>query len=162
MDVILAGHTHRIANFMVGRILVAEGLNAGASYSVVQLVVHGQDVEWAGAATRVAKNIGVAPRADVQAIVDDANVADRGPAQPGDRDAAVRHQAGPEPAERIGDGQHGRGCDAGEVPGGRGGVHELGRAAGGPELRAAERAARRPARSRGARCLRCCRSATAR
>jgi len=73
VDVILAGHTHRIANFMVGDILVAEGLNAGASYSVVQMVVKGQDVEWAGAATRVAKNIGVVPRPDVQAIVADAN-----------------------------------------------------------------------------------------
>ncbi|MBK8048133.1 MAG: 5'-nucleotidase C-terminal domain-containing protein [Anaerolineales bacterium] len=73
VDVILAGHTHRVSNLMVGGILVAEGLNAGASYSVVQMIVHGQDVEWAGAATRVAKNIGVAKRADVQAIVDDAN-----------------------------------------------------------------------------------------
>jgi 2',3'-cyclic-nucleotide 2'-phosphodiesterase (5'-nucleotidase family) len=73
VDVILAGHTHRISNMMIGRILVAEGLNAGASYSVVQMVIHGQDVEWAGAATRVAKNLGVAERADVQAIVDDAN-----------------------------------------------------------------------------------------
>jgi 2',3'-cyclic-nucleotide 2'-phosphodiesterase (5'-nucleotidase family) len=73
VDVILAGHTHRVSNLMVGDILVAEGLNAGASYSVVQMVVKGHDVEWAGAATRVAKNIGVAKRADVQAIVDDAN-----------------------------------------------------------------------------------------
>ena len=73
MDVVLAGHTHRVSNLMVGKILVAEGMNAGASYSVVQMVVHGQDVEWAGAATRIAKNLGVAKRADVQAIVDDAN-----------------------------------------------------------------------------------------
>jgi 2',3'-cyclic-nucleotide 2'-phosphodiesterase (5'-nucleotidase family) len=77
VDVILAGHTHRISNLMVGRILIAEGLNAGASYSVLQLMVSGntksQDVNWAGAATRVAKNLGVARRADVQAIVDDAN-----------------------------------------------------------------------------------------
>jgi 2',3'-cyclic-nucleotide 2'-phosphodiesterase (5'-nucleotidase family) len=73
VDVILAGHTHRISNMMVGRILVAEGLNAGGSYSVVQLVVNSKDVEWAGAATRVAKNIGVPKRPDVQAIVDDAN-----------------------------------------------------------------------------------------
>jgi 2',3'-cyclic-nucleotide 2'-phosphodiesterase (5'-nucleotidase family)/predicted AlkP superfamily phosphohydrolase/phosphomutase len=73
VDVVLAGHTHRVSNLMVGRILVAEGINAGASYSVVQMVVHNQDVEWAGAATRIAKNIGVAKRADVQAIVDDAN-----------------------------------------------------------------------------------------
>jgi 2',3'-cyclic-nucleotide 2'-phosphodiesterase (5'-nucleotidase family) len=73
VDVVLAGHTHRVSNLMVGRILVAEGINAGASYSVVQMVIHNEDVEWAGAATRIAKNIGVAPREDVQAIVDDAN-----------------------------------------------------------------------------------------
>ena len=73
VDVILAGHTHRVSNLMVGNILVAEGLNAGASYSVVQMIIHGADVEWAGAATRVAKNLGVAQRPDVQAIVDDAN-----------------------------------------------------------------------------------------
>ena len=40
---------------------------------MAQLIVHGQDVEWAGAATRIAKNLGVAKRSDVQAIVDDAN-----------------------------------------------------------------------------------------
>jgi 2',3'-cyclic-nucleotide 2'-phosphodiesterase (5'-nucleotidase family) len=73
VDVVLAGHTHRVSNLMVGHILVAEGINAGASYSVVQMVIHGQDVEWAGAATRIAENLGVAKRADVQSIVDDAN-----------------------------------------------------------------------------------------
>jgi 2',3'-cyclic-nucleotide 2'-phosphodiesterase (5'-nucleotidase family) len=73
VDVVLAGHTHRVSNLMVGRILVAEGINAGASYSVVQMIINGQDVEWAGAATRIAKNLGVAKRPDVQAIVDDAN-----------------------------------------------------------------------------------------
>ena len=73
VDVVLAGHTHRVSNLMVGRILVAEGINAGASYSVVQMVIHNQDVEWAGAATRIAKNIGVAQRPDVKAIVDNAN-----------------------------------------------------------------------------------------
>jgi 2',3'-cyclic-nucleotide 2'-phosphodiesterase (5'-nucleotidase family) len=73
VDVVLAGHTHRVSNLMVGNILVAEGINAGASYSVVQMIIHGQDVEWAGAATRIAKNIGVAQREDVKAIVDDAN-----------------------------------------------------------------------------------------
>ena len=73
VDVILAGHTHRVSNLMVGRILVAEGINAGASYSVVQMVIHNEDVEWAGAATRIAKNLGVAAREDVQAIIDDAN-----------------------------------------------------------------------------------------
>jgi 2',3'-cyclic-nucleotide 2'-phosphodiesterase (5'-nucleotidase family) len=75
VDVILAGHTHRVSNLMVGKILVAEGINAGVSYSMLQLIVHGQDVEWAGAATRIAKNLGVAQRADVKAIVDQANTA---------------------------------------------------------------------------------------
>jgi 2',3'-cyclic-nucleotide 2'-phosphodiesterase (5'-nucleotidase family) len=73
VDLVLAGHTHRIANTMVGHIPVAEGLNAGASYSVAQLMVQGGDVVWTGAATRLAKNLGVASRADVKAIVDDAN-----------------------------------------------------------------------------------------
>ena len=41
VDVILAGHTHRVSNLMVGNILVAEGMNAGASYSVVQMIVQG-------------------------------------------------------------------------------------------------------------------------
>jgi 2',3'-cyclic-nucleotide 2'-phosphodiesterase (5'-nucleotidase family) len=36
-------------------------------------MVQGGDVQWAGGATRVAYNVGVAPRADVQAIVDAAN-----------------------------------------------------------------------------------------
>ena len=58
---------------MVGRIPVVEGFNAGASYSVAQLMLRGGDVAWAGTATRLAKNLGVAARADVQAIVDAAN-----------------------------------------------------------------------------------------
>ncbi len=37
IDLVIAGHTHRIANTVVGRIPVVEGLNAGASYSVAQL-----------------------------------------------------------------------------------------------------------------------------
>jgi 2',3'-cyclic-nucleotide 2'-phosphodiesterase (5'-nucleotidase family) len=73
VDLVLAGHTHRVSNMMVGKIMVAEGINAGASYSVAQMVVQGGDVEWVGAATRIAKNLGVAQRADVKAIVDDAN-----------------------------------------------------------------------------------------
>jgi 2',3'-cyclic-nucleotide 2'-phosphodiesterase (5'-nucleotidase family) len=39
----------------------------------MQLVLDGDDVGWIGGATRYAKTLGVAPRADVQAIVDDAN-----------------------------------------------------------------------------------------
>jgi 2',3'-cyclic-nucleotide 2'-phosphodiesterase (5'-nucleotidase family) len=73
VDLVLAGHTHRIANFKMGNIMVGEGLNAGGSYSVAQLIVNGDDVEWVGVSTRVAKNIGVAGREDVQAIVDEAN-----------------------------------------------------------------------------------------
>jgi 2',3'-cyclic-nucleotide 2'-phosphodiesterase (5'-nucleotidase family) len=73
IDAVIAGHTHRVSNLMVGDILVTEGINAGATYSVLQLMVSGGDVDWAGGATRVAKNIGVAPRPDVKAIVDDAN-----------------------------------------------------------------------------------------
>jgi 2',3'-cyclic-nucleotide 2'-phosphodiesterase (5'-nucleotidase family) len=48
-------------------------VNAGGSYSVAQMMVKDGDVAWTGATTRVAKNIGVAPRPDVKAIVDQAN-----------------------------------------------------------------------------------------
>jgi 2',3'-cyclic-nucleotide 2'-phosphodiesterase (5'-nucleotidase family)/predicted AlkP superfamily pyrophosphatase or phosphodiesterase len=73
VDAMIVGHTHRISNLMRGNILITEGINAGTSYSVLQLLVRGGDVAWAGGATRVAKNLGVAARADVKAIVDDAN-----------------------------------------------------------------------------------------
>jgi len=73
VDLVIAGHTHRIANTVVGHIPVVEGVNAGGSYSVAQLMLKGGDVAWTGATTRVAKSIGVAGRADVQAIVDKAN-----------------------------------------------------------------------------------------
>ncbi|HEU4842157.1 MAG TPA: 5'-nucleotidase C-terminal domain-containing protein, partial [Ilumatobacteraceae bacterium] len=73
VDLVVAGHTHRAANTMVGRIPVVEGFNAGISYSVAQLMVDDGDVQWVGAATRLAKNLGVAQRADVKAIVDKAN-----------------------------------------------------------------------------------------
>jgi 2',3'-cyclic-nucleotide 2'-phosphodiesterase (5'-nucleotidase family) len=79
IDLVLAGHTHRIANTVVGHIPVAEGVNAGGSYSVAQLMVRGDDVAWVSPSTRVAKNLGVAPRADVQAIVADANAQTAGP-----------------------------------------------------------------------------------
>ena len=75
IDAIVAGHTHRVSNLMRGKILITEGINAGTSYSVLQLLVKGNDVAWAGGATRVAKNLGVAQRADVKAIVDNANAA---------------------------------------------------------------------------------------
>jgi 2',3'-cyclic-nucleotide 2'-phosphodiesterase (5'-nucleotidase family) len=73
VDAIIAGHTHRISNVMVGRILVTEGINAGATYSVLQLMVKGGDVEWIGGATRIAKTIGVTPDPAAQAIIDAAN-----------------------------------------------------------------------------------------
>ena len=58
VDLVVAGHTHRAANTMVGRIPVVEGFNAGISYSVAQLMVDDGDVQWVGAATRLAKNLG--------------------------------------------------------------------------------------------------------
>ena len=39
VDLVIAGHTHRVANTVVGRIPVVEGFNAGGSYSVAQLLV---------------------------------------------------------------------------------------------------------------------------
>ena len=108
VDLVIAGHTHRIANTVVGHIPVVEGVNAGGSYSVAQLMVRGGDVEWVGGATRVAKNIGVARDPDVQAIVDAANAAT----------AVLRNQVigtqsidilrDPARLNGIGDGQHGR------------------------------------------------------
>ena len=73
VDTMIVGHTHRISNLMRGKILITEGINAGTSYSVLQLMVKDGDVAWAGGATRVAKTIGVAKRPDVQAVVDAAN-----------------------------------------------------------------------------------------
>jgi 2',3'-cyclic-nucleotide 2'-phosphodiesterase (5'-nucleotidase family)/predicted AlkP superfamily phosphohydrolase/phosphomutase len=73
VDAMIVGHTHRISNLMRGDILITEGINAGTSYSVLQLMVRHGDVAWAGGATRVAKNLGVAQRPDVQAIIDAAN-----------------------------------------------------------------------------------------
>src|SRR5687768_9627870 len=73
VDAMLVGHTHRVSNLMRGNILITEGINAGASYSVIQLLIEGDDVRWAGGATRIAKTLGVAPKANVQAVIDAAN-----------------------------------------------------------------------------------------
>jgi 2',3'-cyclic-nucleotide 2'-phosphodiesterase (5'-nucleotidase family) len=73
VDAMVVGHTHRVSNLMRGDILITEGVNAGASYSVLQLMVAGGDVAWAGGATRVASTLGVGARADVQTIIDAAN-----------------------------------------------------------------------------------------
>jgi 2',3'-cyclic-nucleotide 2'-phosphodiesterase (5'-nucleotidase family) len=79
IDLVVAGHTHRAANTVVGKIPVVEGFNAGVSYSVAQLLVDDGDVQWAGTATRTAKSLGVTPRADVKAIVDKADADTLGP-----------------------------------------------------------------------------------
>ncbi len=73
VDAMVVGHTHRVSNLVRGHILITEGINAGASYSVLQLMVRRGDVAWAGGATRVAKTLGVTPRDDVQEIVDQAD-----------------------------------------------------------------------------------------
>ena len=73
VDAMIVGHTHRVSNLMRGHILITEGINAGTSYSVLQLMVRDGDVAWAGGATRVAKTLGVARRPDVQAVVAAAN-----------------------------------------------------------------------------------------
>ena len=73
VDLVIAGHTHRVANTVVGHIPVVEGVNAGGSYTVAQLLLDDGDVAWAGTQTRTAKDVGVAPRPDVKAIVDQAN-----------------------------------------------------------------------------------------
>ena len=46
VDAMIVGHTHRISNLLRGRILVVEGINAGTSYSVLQLMVQDGDVAW--------------------------------------------------------------------------------------------------------------------
>ena len=134
VDAIIAGHTHRIANFMVGDIVVAEGVNAGGELSVLQMVVKGQDVEWVGG--------GDAGRQEPRRRAAGRRAGDRRRckrtdgrvAEPGDRHAGERHHPGTDAVVRVGDGQHGGGRDAGEIPGRRSGLHQLGRPAGGPPL----------------------------
>ena len=165
VDLVIAGHTHRAANTVVGRIPIVEGFNAGVSYSVAQLMVRGDDVVWTGAATRVAKSLGVDQRADVKAIVDKAN-ADTAPLTNrviGSQSVDIRRD---DPA-RL------RESDMGNLvadvmrakyaeDGVAGRDHELRRPACGPPRRRGSRAASSAARSRGARRSRCCRSATRR
>ena len=147
VDLVIAGHTHRITNTVVGHIPVIEGVNAGGSYSVAQLMVRNGDVEWVGGSTRVAKNLGVAPRADVQAVVADANAQTAvlrnqvignfslDPADPLDT-GILRASV---PPARIGDGQPRRRRDGGEVPRRRCRAHQLRWAATGPVLRSIRR-----------------------
>ena len=140
VDAMIVGHTHRVSNLMRGHILITEGINAGTSYSVLQLMVKDGDVAWAGGATRVAKTLGVARRADVQAVVAAANAEVAADPPAGRRGPGVRHLPRSDPAPRVGDGQPRRRRDARQVRRrGRGGVHELGRPPGRPPVRPAER-----------------------
>ena len=162
VDLVIAGHTHRIANTVVGRIPVVEGVNAGGSYSVAQLMLKDGDVAWTGASTRVAKNIGVAPRADVQAIVDEAN-AETAPLRNqviGTR--SDRHPARPDAPDRVGDGQPRRRRDARRSTR-RPRRRSPTRAACGPDIPSTPPSppTQPGRRSRTARCSPCCRSATA-
>jgi 2',3'-cyclic-nucleotide 2'-phosphodiesterase (5'-nucleotidase family)/predicted AlkP superfamily phosphohydrolase/phosphomutase len=69
IDLVIAGHTHNIANYVRGHIPIVEGVNAGGSYTVGQLLLRHGDVQWTGAATRISKDLGVPRRADVAEIV---------------------------------------------------------------------------------------------
>ena len=159
----IAGHTHRIANYVVGHIPVVEGVNAGGSYSVAQLMVRDGDVAWTGAATRVAKNLGVAPRADVQAIVDKAN-ADTAPLRNqviGTRSrstscATRRRLTESAMGNLVADAMRAK------YPGAEAAITNSGGLRAGHPVDAAVAPASRRTRSRGARCSPCCRSATAR
>ena len=139
VDAMIVGHTHRVSNLMRGNILITEGINAGTSYSVLQLMVKGGDVAWAGGATRVAKNLGVAQRADVKAIVDDANA----------ETAVLRNQViGTQSIDILRDPTRLNESAMGNMvadamrekyPGVDGGVHELRRPPAGPPDHPAER-----------------------
>ena len=115
VDAMIVGHTHRVSNLMRGDILVTEGINAGTSYSVLQLMVEGGDVDMGrrrdarredARRRRAARRAGDRRRRERP---------DRRAPQPGDRHAGQRHHPGPDPALRVGDGQPGGGLDAGEV-----------------------------------------------
>ena len=88
---------------------------------------------------------------------------DRRAAQPGDRHPGGSTSCAiPARLQRVGDGQPRRGRRCGTSTRASRGVHQLRWPARRPRLSARRRPARRPARSPGARCSRCCRSATAR
>ncbi len=162
VDAMVAGHTHRVSNLMVGKILVTEGINAGASYSVLQLMVRGGDVEWAGGATRVAKTIGVAPARRRQG--------DRRRRQRPDARSCATRSSGRRPTtslrdpdrdSRVGDGQHGRRRDARRSTRASRRPRPTPAACGPTSCAHRRRPASSPARSPGARCSPCCPSATA-
>ena len=120
------------------------------------------DVAWAGGATRVAKNLGVAQRADVKAIVDDANA----------QTAVLRNQViGTQsiditraPTRLYESAMGNMVADAMRLkyPGVDAAYTNSGGLRAGPRLSRRRAPASSPARSRGARCSRSCRSATGR
>ena len=67
----VVGHTHRISNLMRGDILITEGINAGASYSVLQLMVARRRRRLGRRGDPGRQDARRRGRADVQAIVDD-------------------------------------------------------------------------------------------
>ena len=158
VDVIVAGHTHRVSNLMVGNILVARDSTPARAIPCSRWS-YGRDVEWAGrnadreepGRRRAGGRAGNRRRRQC---------ADSGAPQPGNRDAGIRHPARPDTAQRIGDGEHGRRRHAPEVPGGGRSPHELGRSA--RRRLVSPPSAGDSAKSPGARCSPRCPSATRR
>ena len=88
VDAMVVGHTHRVSNLMHGHILITEGVNAGASYSVLQLMVKGGDVAWAGGSTRRRQDPRRGAARRRPGDHPGRQRRDRAAAQPGDRDAS--------------------------------------------------------------------------
>ena len=163
VDAIVAGHTHRVSNLMVGDILVTEGINAGASYSVLQL--------WSRTATSPGP---AARRASPRTSASRrAPTCRRSSTTANAETAALRNQViGTQANDILRDPTRLRESEMGNLVADAMRAKYPGRVdaaftnSGG--LRAdlvctpPSAAARRRARSPGARCSRCCRSATAR
>ena len=116
VDLVIAGHTHRAANTVVGRIPVVEGFNAGVSYSVAQLMVR----RWRRRLGRRRDAHGQEPRRrPARRREGDRRQGQRRhrpAAQRGDRHADRRHPARqPRAPARVGDGQPRRRRDARQV-----------------------------------------------
>ena len=87
VDAMIVGHTHRISNLMRGNILITEGINAGASYSVCSCRQgRRRRLGRRRHARRQEPRCGGTGRR--QGDRGAANAADRGAPQPGDRHAA--------------------------------------------------------------------------
>ncbi len=137
VDAMLVGHTHRISNLQYGKFPILEGYNAGMSYSVLQMMVKGGDVDLGRRRDARRQEPGRRRAGRRQGDRRRCQRPDGGAPQPGHRDPAARHQAGADPPVRVGDGQHGHRRDAGPLSRRRGGLHELRRPAPGPAVLAA-------------------------